>query len=429
MKVYPRQLPLLTDHNTLFRGRAVRSVTFKGNSDYPIHRWFRLTPSFSPELVADILAHWSLRAGTSVLEPFCGVGTTPLVCQEKGLSCCAVELNPLLHFVAKVKTTPYDHPDDLPLAARQVLSLAREHLEVMQTMDAEAFQIEYHAAIPAIRNVTKWWSLPVLKKLVALRLAVTALPLPPATVDLLNLAVVGMLIEVSNARHNHPSLSFAKTPREDAPVFEQFEEQVTMMERDLVSFPRTRPEAAVLLGSSKQLEKVLPSGYFCDAVITSPPYPNRYSYARETRPQMFYLGLVKSGQEVGQLEVDAIGGTWGKATSILERDVGYRSAMVARALRGIPESVGRHGRLMQNYVIKYFNDIETHVESLVPFLRKRARLAYVIGNSKFYGVTLPSDEILADVCEAHRLRVVSIERMRRRNSKSGLYEAVVFMEY
>jgi hypothetical protein len=428
MTIYPRQLPLLADHSTLFRGRAVKSVTFKGNFDYPIHRWFRLTPSFSPELVADILAHWRLPASANVLEPFCGVGTTPLVCQEKGLFCCAVELNPLLHFVAKVKTKPYDHPDGLPVAARRVLSLAREHLEAMQTMDAEAFQIEYHAAIPAIRNVTKWWSLPVLKKLVALRLAMAALPLPPVTMDLLNLAVVGMLIEVSNARHNHPSLSFAKTPREDASVFEQFEERVAMMERDLVSFPQPRPEATILLGSSKQLEKVLPSGYLCDAVITSPPYPNRYSYARETRPQMFYLGLVKSGQEVGQLEVDAIGGTWGKATSILERDVDYRSAVVARALRGIPQSIGQHGRLMQNYVIRYFNDMETHIESLVPFLRKRARLAYVIGNSKFYGITLPSDEILADVFEAHGLRVASIERMRRRNSKSGLYEAIVFVE-
>jgi hypothetical protein len=49
-----RQLPLFTDTSIAFRGRSVKSVTFKGNFDYPIHRWFRLTPSFSPELVIDI---------------------------------------------------------------------------------------------------------------------------------------------------------------------------------------------------------------------------------------------------------------------------------------------------------------------------------------------------------------------------------------
>lgn len=422
-----RQLPLFADSRTAFRGRSVKSVTFKGNFDYPIHRWFRLTPSFSPELVADILDHWDLPNGASILEPFCGVGTTSLVCQEEGLPSYAVEINPLLHFVAKVKTTPYDNADGLPSTAQKVLSLAQDHFESMQAMDIETFQSEYDAVIPAIRNVTKWWSLPVLKKIVALSLALTVLPLPSSTVDLLNLAVVSILIQVSNARHNHPSLSFARTPKQDAPVFEQFREQVAMMKRDLVAFPPLRPEAIILRGNSKQLEKVLPAGYLCDAVITSPPYPNRYSYARETRPQMFYLGLVKSGREVGQLEAEAIGGTWGKATSVLEHDVGYRSLVVERVLRGIPESIGRRSHLMKNYVIKYFNDIEEHIESLEQFLRPEARLAYVIGNSKFYEVALPSDEILADVFEAHGLTVNSIERMRRRNSKSGLYEAILLV--
>jgi hypothetical protein len=422
-----RQLPLFPDSRTAFRGRSVQSVTFKGNFDCPIHRWFRLTPSFSPELVVDILTHWDLPNGTSVLEPFCGVGTTSLVCQEEGLLSYAVEINPLLHFVAKVKTTPYDNPDDLPSKAQEVLSLAQGHLESMRAVNIETFRLEYDTVIPAIRNVTKWWSPPVLKKIAALNLALTALPLPSDTVDLLNLAVVSILIQVSNARHNHPSLSFAKTPKKDAPVFEQFQEQVAMMKRDLLAFPQSRPEAVILRGNSKHLEKVLPTGYLCDAVITSPPYPNRYSYARETRPQMFYLELVKSGREVGQLEAEAIGGTWGKATSVLEHDVGYRSIAVEKALCGIPESIGQRSHLMKNYVIKYFNDIEEHIESLEQFLRPQARLAYVIGNSKFYGITLPSDEILADVFEAHGLAVNSIERMRRRNSKSGLYEAILLV--
>ncbi|RLC89761.1 MAG: DNA methyltransferase, partial [Chloroflexi bacterium] len=91
--------------------------------------------------------------------------------------------------------------------------------------------------------------------------------------------------------------------------------------------------------------------------------------------------------------------------------------------------IGQDSRLMQNYVTKYFNDIEEHIESLNRFLRPGTRLAYIIGNSKFYGITLPSDEVLADIFEAHGVRIISIERMRRRNSKSGLYEAIVFMEH
>jgi hypothetical protein len=411
-----------------FQGRAVKSVTFKGNFDYPIHRWFRLTPSFSPELVSDILSHWSLMSGAKVLEPFCGVGTTPLVCQERGLSSCAVELNPLLYFVAKVKTTSVIDPGSLFAAAREVVAQAQGRFAEIKGLSTDTFLVEYHDSIPRIRSVLKWWSSLILKKLVTLRVALADRSLPIDIANLLQLAIASILIEVSNARHNHPSLSFAKTTKDDAPVFERFLEQVEMMAKDLQVFLQTRPETLILQGNSKYLEQVLPAGSVFDAVITSPPYPNRYSYARETRPQMFYLGLVQDGKEVGELETESIGGTWGKATSVLNDHFDYRSKTVKKALCGIPELIGQHSYLMQNYVVKYFNDIEQHIESLKSFLRRGAQIAYVIGNSKFYEIVLPSDEILADIFEAHGVQVISIERMRRRNSKSGLYEAIVFME-
>jgi hypothetical protein len=422
-----KQLPLFVTKAS-FRERDVKSVTFKGSFDYPIHRWFRLTPSFSPELVVDILAHWELPNNAKVLEPFCGVGTTPLVCQERGLSSWAVELNPLLYFVARVKTTPFRNLTDLAVAAKEVTAQAQSHFSIFKTLDTETFLIDYHDWIPRIRNVTKWWSPLVLKKVVAIRMVLTDASMPVDIANLLKLAVASILIEVSNARHNHPSLSFAKVAKNDAPVFERFQEQIETVIRDLQSFPQERPKTLILQGNSKQLEQVLPANSVFDAVITSPPYPNRYSYARETRPHMFFLELVQDGREVGELETEAIGGTWGKATSVLSGHFDYRSTAAEESLRGIPERIGHHSHLMQNYVIKYFNDIEQHVESLKPFLRRGTQLAYVIGNSKFYKIFLPSDEILADIFEANGFQIISIERMRRRNSKSGLYESIVFAE-
>ncbi|MGQ9554449.1 MAG: hypothetical protein ACUVWR_10080 [Anaerolineae bacterium] len=421
-----RQLPLFAVERG-FKERKVRSVTFKGNFDYPVHRWFRLTPSFSPELVGDTLSHWQLPVSAKVLDPFCGVGTTPLVCQERGMGSCGVELNPLLHFVARVKTTSGVAPSHLATAAQEVASAAQRLFAGFEQVDTQTFVLTYHDYIPRIRNVTKWWSPLVLKKLVALRIAVKNARILPATIDFLQLAIVSILIEVSNARHNHPSLSFAKTSRGDALVFEKFIEQAQIMASDLRAFPHERPPAQIMRGNSKYLETVLPPGSGFDAVITSPPYPNRYSYARETRPQLFFMDLVQNSREVGNLEVQSIGGTWGKATSVLCENIPYRSEVVKGALRGIPDQVAQYSHLMRNYIVKYFNDMEQHIESLKPFLRVGARLAYVIGNSKFYEIALPSDEILADIFEANGFQVDSVERMRRRNSKSGLYEAIVFM--
>lgn len=51
----------------------------------------------------------------------------------------------------------------------------------------------------------------------------------------------------------------------------------------------------------------------------------------------------------------------------------------------------------------------------------------MIGNSKFYGNPLPSDEILAAVFQHFGFVLDRIDRMRKRQSKAGLYESVIFM--
>lgn len=422
-----RQLPLFVPERR-FKDRPASAVTFKGGIEAPIHRWFRLTPSFAPELVEDILCHWALSANARILEPFCGVGTTPLVCQGLRLNCDAVELNPLLYFVSTVKVTSLSEPERLPLAAADVIRRAEQLLREVQSLSAEMFLRQWQAAIPRIHDVMRWWSLPVLKKIVVLRRALEESAEPQELKDFLRLAVVSFLIEVSNAAYNHPSLSFASCPKLDAPVLERFQEQVALMAADLRIFPTPRSAARVWRGNAKDLAHVLPVGVHFDAVLTSPPYPNRYSYARETRPQMFYLGLVADGHEVGELETQAIGGTWGKATSVLAQPVACRSSAVREALGTIPEQIGKQSLLMRSYVVKYFNDMETHIESLLPLLRSSAPLAYVIGNSKFYGIELPADEILGRLFVQHGCRLHTTEKMRLRNCKPGLYEAILFLE-
>ena len=83
---------------------------------------------------------------------------------------------------------------------------------------------------------------------------------------------------------------------------------------------------------------------------------------------------------------------------------------------------------MASYVVKYFNDIYDHAGQIAEVCAKPARLAYVIGNSKFYDQPLPSDEILASIFGHFGFNLERIDRMRKRQSKTGLYEAVVFMK-
>ena len=171
----------------------------------------------------------------------------------------------------------------------------------------------------------------------------------------------------------------------------------------------------------------MPKSRRVSAVITSPPYPNRFSYARETRPHLFFFEFIENAEAVGQLETEAIGGTWGKATSVLSAGVIPKNDIVRALLDPYLTAIHAKGSLMASYVAKYFNDIFDHAGQVAAVCRKSCRLAYVIGNSKFYDHPLPSDEILAAIFQHFGFRLDRIDKMRRRQSKAGLYEAVVFM--
>ena len=98
----------LFDMAPRFVNRSTKAVTFQGKLSLPIHRWYRLTPSFSPTLARDIAREFRLNGSDFVLDPFSGVGTVPLCMKYSGIPSCSVEINPYLQFVGTVKTRTYN---------------------------------------------------------------------------------------------------------------------------------------------------------------------------------------------------------------------------------------------------------------------------------------------------------------------------------
>lgn len=419
----------LFDIGPNFTNRTTKSVTFQGKLDLPIHRWYRLTPSFSPQLACDIADHFGLTANDFVLDPFSGVGTVPLCMKYRGIPACSVELNPYLHFVGTVKTRTYTDLSAIQSCFAQFLSAYRAALEFVPFEKHPAEYLREHAAtIPPIHHPQRWWSPGNLAQLVCLRKLVANSKAEPRHLDLLKMAVLGILVPVSNAKHNHVSLTFAKKPLPTVDVAKVLEQQLQNMMDDLrrvANLPAAK--VTIFQGNSKELTKVLPERPNVSAIITSPPYPNRFSYARETRPHLFFFEFIKSARTVGQLETDAIGGTWGKATSVLAQGIRPKNKLIETLLDPYLHGIHSNGNLMASYVVKYFNNMYDHAGQVAEVCAKQARLAYVIGNSKFYEHPLPSDEILASIFGHFGFQIEGIERMRKRQSKTGLYEAVVFM--
>ena len=412
-----------------FTNRRTKAVTFQGKLDLPIHRWYRLTPSFSPQLAVDIACEFGLNDEDFVLDPFSGVGTVPLCMKYRGIPSCSVEINPYLHFVGTVKTRTYPNLEALGDVFHTFSSAARAELKRLpKDRQSEDYLVENAQFVPRLHNIHRWWSSGNLMQLVCLRKLLFANKAKPEYHDLLKMGLLAILIPVSNAKHNHVSLTFAEKPLETLDVGAILRQKYVEMLEDLHRVQKSPcAEAVVYRGNSRFLTTVLPKGRKVSAVITSPPYPNRFSYARETRPHLFFFEFIENAEAVGRLETDAIGGTWGKATSVLAAGVEPKNETVRDELMPYLKGINLNGGLMAHYVTKYFNDIYDHASQVARVCQENCRLAYVIGNSKFYGHPLPSDEILAAIFRQFGFQLDRIDKMRKRQSKTGLYEAVVFM--
>ena len=391
-----------------------RRFTFQGNLRDTRHGWLRLTPAYSVHLVRERLAELG-RDHMPVLDPFSGTGTTLLACAEQGLPGDAVDLNPFLVWLARAKLARYPAPareKARKLVARMVRS-------ALGRSPAQPW-------LPPLHRIDRWWEPETLAALGRAFAALGESDAPPRIVDLARVSFCRALIDCANVSFGHQSMSFKQSDgtaggkKRVALALERALESVLPAAAE----PLGRGPRRVVLGDSRRLDKALPRRRY-GAVITSPPYPNRMSYIRELRPYMYWLGYLEDRKSAGELDWQAIGGTWGAATSRLSTWKPTRPRQELPELERIAAEIAEQSPLLAAYVRKYFFDMAGHVERLVPRLARGGTLAYVVGNSKFYDTLLPVEQLFATLFERARLVNVDIEVLRKRTSKRELFEYCV----
>jgi hypothetical protein len=394
-------------------------LTHKANLRQTRYGWLRLTPAYSVHLVQEILSHIAPQDAI-VLDPFCGTGTTALVCAEKGITVDTTDINPFLLWLTKVKTAPYNSEDIAELqSAAQIIS--------------ESITISNSASvwIPPIHQIERWWDSDVLQIIGNMMGMINKMGeiYPEKVIDLLKIAFCRVIITHSSASFDHQSMSFKQ--KINAPLFYDVADEVRatweVAVSEIVSSARSdiRATPGIFLCDARDLSALLPHHYYT-CVITSPPYPNRMSYIRELRPYMYWLSYLRDGREAGELDWKAIGGTWGIATSRVgkwspsePRTIPYAgfSAIIAR--------IAAKSDILARYVHKYFYDMVFHVDEVFAVTKSGASIHYIVGNSKFYNVMVPVEEIFAAMFEDRGFVDVTVRPIRKRTSKKELYEYVV----
>ncbi|MDB6107418.1 MAG: modification methylase [Gammaproteobacteria bacterium] len=359
-----------------------------------------------------------------MFDPFSGTGTTALCAAYRGKTGIATDINPFLVWLANAKARSYD------AAAIEAFRNAAQ-VAAQSASDARASLAE----CPPLSNIERWWQPAALTFLLRLKAAIDAHEAGDAT--LLQVAFCRTMIKLSNAAFNHQSMSFRAPVSILTDETDSFAAQFLSDVDHVAAAALDNPSGSAEYIHSNARGGLADAGAGADGtplakwrsrvdlLITSPPYPNRMSYIRELRPYMYWLRFLSTGRQAGELDWEAIGGTWGVATSRLAEWVSagtFVPSGLARVLAKIRASHVRNGPLLANYVHKYFEDMLEHLAAMLPLLRGGATVHYIVGNSIFYGHMVSAEEYLAQQLAAVGLCDVRIVPIRKRNSKKGLLE-------
>jgi SAM-dependent methyltransferase len=395
---------------------APQAIQFQPNTNEAIHRWSPYVQGFSASFVQRTLERYRNEYKKPViLDPFAGSGTVLVQSKLNGLKSYGIELNPLLHFIARVKVTSWNiSPDRLTAFAQQVTLHQAD--EVTETASAPHFlKSSTHFQPEVLRNLERLKY--AIDSIHPVNLEETQIK------DLLLLAFVSILIDCSNLKRS-PCLGYcrSKVVENDAPL-RLFSEKINQMAEDLRLCQQNHQESlsvesTVFLGNSNQQQ--LPEK--CDLIITSPPYMNGMDYVMNYKIEMGWMGYSQSHRQLKQLKDQMV--VCDNVSKGLIRDFEnsdrYTHPWIEQIKTDISTSIKHRGNYrrhdMPEIVHKYFDDMYKVMRNITTLLSPGGRFILVVGDSLIADIYVPTDLILAQIGKHLGLSIEHLEKARERRS-------------
>jgi 16S rRNA G966 N2-methylase RsmD len=418
-------------------GTAVKKINSCANklnpADRRIHDWYRFVLSFPPHLVQDYFKRFDLKAGDTVLDPFCGTGTTIVEAKMQGMSGIGIEANTMAHFASSVKTDWFINPEELSKHADSISeqtfrTLESERTTNLRTLPEETFLLLLKDSISP---------LPLHKTLALLEQIKKNNNTGFKNIELLALAK-SLVFSTSNL-HFGPEVGVQRIKKHDSPVIELWLAEVKTIVSDLRKTQGSSPAAVVHCGDSRLLKNLL-KPCSIDAVFTSPPYPNEKDYTRTTRLESVILGFIKNKQELRSLKNGLLRSNTRNVFKNDDDDSWITNNQKIQSIANEIENrrilLGKTSgfeRLYAKTVKLYFGGMAKHLANLRPFLKPGAYLGYVVGDQASYlQVMINTGQLLAEIAQSLGYKIISLDLFRTRLStatRMQLNEEVLVLQW
>jgi DNA modification methylase len=397
-------------------------VSFQANKTRPVYRWYKFKEAFSASLVEHLLHQYRITAGR-ILDPFAGSGTALFAASAMGMDADGIELLPIGHEI---------------ITARQILDAEFtpedfERLRLWSTLKLWE-QCERRIPLPELR-ITQGAYPEKTKE--AIEKYIAACQLENNRVQaILRFALLCVLESISFTRKDGQYLRWdyrsgrthGKKPFDKGQIL-NLEQAVCEKINEILAdaspvdrtslFPTEKPRGRIRLydGSCLRILPTLPDSTY-DAVVTSPPYCNRYDYTRTYALELALLGIGK--QELVRLRQEMISCTVeNRAKDLLRINPQWVTPLAVVNNQELLQTILKYledqkaqGNLNNNGIPRmvrgYFYEMACVIAECARILKPNATLFMANDNVRYAGASISVDTILSDIAEKLGFHVESI---------------------
>jgi DNA modification methylase len=391
-------------------------VSFQGNKGRPVYRWYKYKEGFSASLVEHFLQQCGVASGT-VFDPFAGSGTTLFAAAGLGLDAEGVELLPIGQELIATRQLV-----ETEFTAKDVTALRRWSAErpwegYLKAKPVPQLRITQGAYPKRTHEAIGWY------------LAAVADEKNSRVRALLRFALLCVLESVSYTRKDGQYLrwDYRSSRKQGSRPFDKGEildfatvicRKLDEMVADIApALPKPRGSLRLHRGSCLDLLPDIAANSY-DAIITSPPYCNRYDYTRTYALELALLGVDEPGlvalrQAMLSCTVEnrakdllALNAAWELPVRVADEH------RLLQAILGYLEGLKAKGELnnagIPRMVRGYFYEMACVIAECARVLKPGAPLVMVNDNVRYAGASISVDVILSEFAERLGFRAESI---------------------
>lgn len=383
----------------------------KANTKEYTHCFHPYPAMMIPQIARRLIENFGKKSKL-LFDPYCGTGTSLVEANIKGINAIGTDINPLARLIATTKTTKLDI---------QVLDL------FLQDFINFFFSINFQIAktksivIPNITNIDFWFSKKTQQQLLALKGYIDRIN-DHGVRNFFNVAFSETIREVSNIKRGEFKLVRSKNyeVKQESDTFAIMVSKLSRNKIGLIDFNNVALNQSTSTVASFNTINEIPKSIIkpcqVDIVITSPPYGDSkttVAYGQYSRLSNEWLGYKAANKVDGML----MGGERKKE----------KHFFTSKILNDVVEIIEKEDALRAKDVIAFYDDYEKSINNVSVTLKKGGFACYVVGNRTVKGLSIPTDEITAQLFEANNfthietiVRNIPSKRMPLKNSPSNI---------